>query len=97
MAATGGLSEGASADEGAGLVRGIKKTLKWAQGSNVTFSKLGKFTRAVWEVAGDKGAGYVRWNKILDESGRTIRLFKDVYNQGGKWLRRDWKVGGPPQ
>lgn len=83
--------------EGSGLAKGITKTIARAQGAEVAFSQLGKFTRAVWEVAGEKGAGYVRWNRVLNEEGSTIRLFKDVYNQGGKWLRRDWYVGGPPK
>jgi hypothetical protein len=78
-----------------GLARGIAKTIDRAQGAEVAFSQLGKFTRAVWEVGGDKGAGYVRWNRIMDESGHTIRLFKDVYGQGGNHFRRDWYVGGP--
>jgi hypothetical protein len=51
----------------------------------------------VWEVAGGKGAGYVNWNRVRDENGSTMRLFKDVYDQGGDYLRRDWYVGGPPK
>lgn len=80
---------------GAGLAKGIAKTIDRAQGATVAFDKLGKFTRAVWEVAGDKGAGYVKWNRVLNEEGSTMRLFKDVYGQGGDFLRRDWYVGGP--
>ena len=78
-----------------GLAKGISKTIDRAQGADVAFRQLGNFTRAVWEVAGDKGAGYVKWNRILNEEGSTIRLFKDVYDQGGNYLRRDWYVGGP--
>ncbi len=80
---------------GAGLAKGMAKTVTRAQGATVAFDKLGKFTHAVWEVAGDKGAGYAKWNRVLNEEGSTLRLFKDVYNQGGKYLRRDWYVGGP--
>jgi len=83
--------------EGGGLAKGMAKTVARAQGAEVAFSQLGKFTRAVWEVAGEKGAGYVKWNRVLNEEGSTIRLFKDVYDQGGKYLRRDWYVGGPPK
>jgi uncharacterized protein RhaS with RHS repeats len=82
---------------GGSLAKGIQAALKRAQGAEVSFSRLGRFTRAVWEVPGDKGAGYVRWNRILTEEGGTLRLFKDVYNQGGNFLRRDWYVGGPPR
>jgi len=35
------------------------------------------------------GPGYVNWNRILEAEGRTVRLYKDVYNQGGNFLRRD--------
>jgi uncharacterized protein RhaS with RHS repeats len=80
---------------GGALSRGIARTVARAQGAEVAFSQLGRFTRAVWEVAGDKGAGYVRWNRILGENGSTVRLFKDVYDQAGDFLRRDWYVGGP--
>jgi RHS repeat-associated protein len=82
---------------GVGLFMGIAKTIDKAQGAAVAFDRLGKFVRATWEVAGDKGAGYVRWNRILDADGNTVRLFKDVYDQGGKFLRRDWYVGGLPR
>lgn len=80
-----------------GLAKGIAKAIDRAQGAEVAFSQLGKFTRATSDVAGDKGAGHVRWNRILDEKGSTMRLFKDVYDQGGNYLRRDWYVGGPPK
>lgn len=38
------------------LAAGIKKTINRAQGAEAAFDRLGKFTRATWEVAGDKGA-----------------------------------------
>ena len=75
---------------GAGLARGIAKTINRAQGADVAFSRLGRNVRAVWEVSGEKGAGYVRWNRILNQEGSTIRLFKDVFGQGGEFIRRDW-------
>lgn len=80
-----------------GLEEGMAKTVAGAQRAEVTFTKLGKFTRGIWEVAGKKGAGFVRWSKILGEDGKTMRLFKDVYDQGANFLRRDWYVGGPPK
>ena len=78
-------------------MKGIAKAIKRAQGAEVSLSKVGRFVKATWSVAGDKGAGYVKWTRILDEDGKTARLYKDVYDQGGKFLRRDWKVGGPPK
>lgn len=80
---------------GAGLARGIAKTIGRAQGAEVAFSRLGRNVRGVWEVAGERGAGYARWNRILSGEGSTIRLFKDVFGQGGEFIRRDWYVGGP--
>lgn len=82
---------------GGGLAKGMAKAVERAQGAEVAFSKLDQFTRAAWQLAGDKGAGYVKWNRILDREGSTIRLFKDVYGRGGEYLRRDWYVGGPPR
>jgi hypothetical protein len=80
---------------GAGLEKGIAKTVARAQGADVTFSRLGRNVRAVWEIPGREGAGYVRWNRVLSGEGSTIRLFKDVFGEGGEFLRRDWYVGGP--
>jgi RHS repeat-associated protein len=91
------VASGGIAGTERGLAKGIVKTIERAQGAKVAFSQLGKFTRAMWKVAGDKGAGYVKWNRVLNEEGSTVRLFKDVYDQGGKFLRRDWYVGGPPK
>lgn len=93
-AGVGGAFGGPGGD---GLAKGMAKTVARAQGAKVTFSQLGKLTRAMWEVAGEKGAGYVKWNRVLNEEGSTIRLFKDVYGQAGNYLRRDWYVGGPPK
>jgi RHS repeat-associated protein len=78
-----------------GLASGIRRAIRGAQGADVSFSRVGQLVRGIWEVPGDKGAGYVRWNRILDAEGNTARLFKDVYGQGGEFLRRDWYVGGP--
>lgn len=33
--------------------------------------------------------------RVLKEEGSTIRLFKEVYRQGGEFLRRDWCIGEP--
>ena len=70
-------------------------TLKRAQGAEVGWTTLGRFTRAVWEIPGRKGAGFVRWSRVLTEDGSTLRLYKDVSGQGGDFLRRDWYRGGP--
>jgi hypothetical protein len=82
---------------GGGLEEGMAKAVEKAQGAEVIWTEIGKFTRAEWELAGKKGAGFVRWSRTLDEEGRTIRLFKDVYDQGANFLRRDWYKGGPPK
>ncbi|MEP6763888.1 MAG: hypothetical protein ABJB66_06235 [Gemmatimonadaceae bacterium] len=83
--------------EGGRLAKGIAKTIAHSQGAEVAVDRIGKFTRAIWEVAGNKGAGYVRYNKIFSEEGKTMRMYKDVYGQGGDFIRRDWYVGGPPK
>lgn len=83
------------ADPTPGLAKGLRKAVRAAQGATVTFRQMGRFVVGTWEVAGRKGAGYVRWNRVLDAEGNTIRLYKDVYDQGGRFIRRDWYVGGP--
>lgn len=75
-----------------GLARGMRRAVARAQGAEITWSTLGSFTRGVWEVVGDKGAGFVRWNRVLNAEGSTVRLFKDVYDQAGSFLRRDWYI-----
>ncbi|HRQ78493.1 MAG TPA: RHS repeat-associated core domain-containing protein [Gemmatimonadaceae bacterium] len=75
-----------------GLARGMRRAVARAQGAEINWSTLGSFTRGVWEVAGDKGAGFVRWNRVLNAEGSTVRLFKDVYDQAGSFLRRDWYI-----
>jgi hypothetical protein len=84
-------------DPSPGLVRGIGKAVRGAQGAAVTFRQTGNFVVGTWEVAGRRGAGHVRWNRALGADGRTMRLYKDVYDQGGNYVRRDWYVGGPRQ
>jgi hypothetical protein len=91
----GAMVVGGLGDLGPGLAKGVARTIKRAQGAAVRFDRVGRFTRATWEVAGDKGAGYVKWNRILSEEGNTVRLYKDVYNQGGNFERRDWYFGQP--
>lgn len=75
-----------------GLARGMRRAVARAQGAEISWSALGSFTRGVWEVAGDKGAGFVRWNRVLNAEGSTVRLFKDVYDEAGSFLRRDWYI-----
>lgn len=78
-----------------GLARGVAMTLKRAQGAEVGLTTLGRFTRVVWEILGRKGAGFVRWNRVLIEDGSTLRLCNDVFGHGGDFLRRDLYRGGP--
>jgi RHS repeat-associated protein len=82
----GGLGTGGTEFQ---LLRALWRTMKFAQGSRVAYATLGRFTVFTWEVAGNKGAGYVRWNKVVNSEGQTIRLYKDVYGQGGDFIRRD--------
>lgn len=71
-----------------GPVAGFRSALKAAQGARVTFEMLGPFFRATWQVIGREN-GYVNWTRILDAEGRTVRLFKDVFDRFNRFVRRD--------
>jgi hypothetical protein len=78
---------------GGKIAANLRRTVKGAQGADVTVSTVGRFHRASWEVAGE-GGGQSRtvWNKIINEQGETIRLYKDSYDRAGKFQHRKFKV-----
>jgi hypothetical protein len=63
-----------------------------AQGRDVTVSRLGRFYRATWEIAG-QGEGQSRtvWTKVINSEGRTIRLYHDSYDRAGRFQHRKFK------
>jgi hypothetical protein len=60
---------------------------------DVLVEPFGRFYRATWEVAGnDGGASRAVWNKIINEEGATIRMYKDSYDRKNKFMHRKFKV-----
>jgi RHS repeat-associated protein len=71
-----------------GLVQALKSTVKRSQNAEIVWRKIGQLTRATWRIPGTRD-GHVDWYRVLNKDGRTIRLFKDVFDKTGRWLRRD--------
>jgi hypothetical protein len=77
---------------GVRVAQNLKRTLKGAQGANVTVTKLGKFFKATWEVAGEgKGQSRAVWTKFIDEEGKTVKAYKDSYDRAGVFQHRKFK------
>lgn len=74
---------------GGRVAANLARTLKSAQGADVTVSRVGKFYRASWEVAGE-GGGQSRtvWVKDISPDGRTVRMYHDSYDRAGKFQHR---------
>ena len=91
--AAGSLIFGAGASGAGGRVAAnLGRTLKSAQGADVTVSRVGKFFRASWEVAGE-GGGQSRtvWVKDIAPDGRTVRMYHDSYDRAGIFQHRKRK------
>jgi hypothetical protein len=92
-AAAGTLIMAAGTSSPAGKVLGnLKRTLKGAQGADVSVSAYGRGYRATWEVAGE-GGGQSRtvWVKDINADGRTIRMYHDSYDRAGRYQHRKFK------
>ena len=71
----------------------LARTVKAAQGAEVTATALGGFTRATWTVPGASGgAARTVWNKIINSEGKTIRMYHDSYDAAGVFQHRKFKV-----
>ena len=56
--------------------------------------QLGKFTEFSVNVPGDK-SGYTKWVKVVNQEGKTIKLYHDTFDNTGKFLHRGIKLPGP--
>jgi hypothetical protein len=60
---------------------------------DVVVEPVGRFYRATWEVPGQRGgASRAVWNKIINDEGVTIRMYKDSYDAAGRFMHRKFKV-----
>jgi len=71
----------------------LARTVKAAQGAEVTARAVGGFTQATWTVLGrEGGASRTVWNKVINSEGKTIRLYHDSYDAAGVFQHRKFKV-----
>jgi RHS repeat-associated protein len=91
LLAAGSLILTVGVPEGA-VAANLNRTRRIAQGADVTVDRVGSFYRATWEIPGD-GGGQSRavWNKIINSEGRTVRMYKDSYDRGGRFQHRHHK------
>jgi hypothetical protein len=90
--AAGSLIFTAGSAAGGRVAANLARTLKGAQGADVAVSRVGKFFRASWEVAGESG-GQSRtvWVKDIAPDGRTVRMYHDSYDRAGIFQHRKIK------
>jgi uncharacterized protein RhaS with RHS repeats len=85
-----GLVPGA---EVADVAANLRRTVKAAQGADVTVDAIGGFTRARWSVPGGSGgAARTNWTKIINAEGRTVRMFHDSFDSFNVFQHRKFKV-----
>jgi RHS repeat-associated protein len=77
---------------GAKVLANLNRTLKGAQGAEVAVTRVGRFIKATWEVAGE-GGGESRtvWSKFIGEDGKTVKMFHDSYDRAGVFQHRKFK------
>jgi RHS repeat-associated protein len=76
----------------ASVMRNLGRTLRRAQGADITVTRVGRFYRASWEIAGDMpGQSHTRWTKDISPDGRTIRIYHDSYDRAGRFQHRQYK------
>jgi RHS repeat-associated protein len=79
-------------EAGVRVAANLRRTLKGAQGADVAVTRVGKWIKATWEVAGE-GGGESRavWTKYINDEGETVKLYKDSYDRAGKFQHRKVK------
>jgi len=79
-------------EAGLKVAANLRRTLKGAQGADVTVTRVGKWLKATWEVAGE-GGGESRtvWSKYINEEGKTVKAYKDSYDRAGVFQHRKFK------
>ena len=60
-----------------------------------TTKQIGEFTEFGVNVPGRVPGSYTRWVKVVNQEGRTVRLYHDTFDKTGKFINRGVKVPGP--
>ena len=81
----------AAAGKGAKFFKQFAKRNPFGQSTR----QLGEFTEFGVNVPGRVPGSYTRWVKVVNQEGRTIRLYHDTFDATGKFIHRGVKVPGP--
>jgi len=57
--------------------------------------QVGRFTEFSVDVRGRAPGSFTRWVKVVDEHGRTIRVYHDTFDKTGRFIHRGIKFPGP--
>ncbi len=79
----------------AAQAKGDKFLRGFKTGINQQTKQIGKFTEFATDVPGRVPGSFTRWVKVVDENGRTTRLYHDTFDKTGKFIHRGIKVPGP--
>jgi RHS repeat-associated protein len=79
----------------AAQAKGDKFLKGFKTGLNQQTTQIGKFTEFATDVPGQVPGSFTRWVKVVDDNGRTIRLYHDTFDKTGKFIHRGIKVPGP--
>jgi RHS repeat-associated protein len=103
VAVAAGLSATAAVNAAYGVLaapvvaKGAEFFARWA--SRAPFDQavrpIGRFTEFAVSVPGRVAGSYTRWVKVVNQEGRTIRLYHDTYDAANRFLGRGIKVPGP--
>jgi RHS repeat-associated protein len=78
-------------------VKGAEFFSRWANRApfDQATRQIGRFTEFAVSVPGRVAGSYTRWSKVVNQEGRTIRLYHDTYDAANRFLGRGIKVPGP--
>ena len=79
------------------LAKGEKFFAGFKTGYGHSVRQIGRFTEFSVNVPGRVPGSYTRWVKVLNEHGRTIRLYHDTFDPAQRFVHRSIKVPGPPR
>jgi uncharacterized protein RhaS with RHS repeats len=60
-----------------------------------TTKQIGEYTEFGVNVPGRVPGSYTRWVKVVNQEGRTVRLYHDTFDKTGKFINRGVKLPGP--
>jgi hypothetical protein len=83
-------SSAAALQKGHQFLQGFKNRKPFDQVTR----QIGEFTEFAVSVPGRVAGSFTRWVKVVNQEGRTIRLYHDTFDKIGKFIHRGTKVPG---